>query len=951
MLFRQVLVLFFLAGITAAAAPVPACTAFALLAWADRRAWRPAGFGAALACALAGWIAGELAEPPPAPEPPAWLHEIMERRAVVRVRGDVVSVSGLADQRLRIVLADVRPAGSDPIDSAPDLLPALPGRLAWTWERPEGRRPLAGQTLEVTLRIRPARGFRNDGGWDSERYWRRRGVLFQAWSRGNDGDLRISESRAKTGEALRERLRAAVVAVFAPSLSGSLSQAPFSAGGEVRSPDPAPDAAPDRGWTLLPALLFGDRFHLRTPDVERMSSAGLAHSMALSGQHLAVVGLVSFVIVALIGRVRPESFLHVPAPRLAALCALPPAAIYLWLGGAPASLVRAGLMLAFWAFFLWRDRSAAFPDALVAALACMILAAPLTVHDVGAQLSFSAVAGIALIVPLALRVGRPEGEAPRAHSQFRRIVARTGRGLRLLLVCSVAAQTATWPLVMATFGHSTWWFPLNLIWLPALGFLVLPLAFLGLICLTLACPVAVCRAVPGLDILHAGLNTLGAAALKLAAWPCDLLFRGLERLESDWGMSVAWGLRPHWTAVLGFAALFAGLALLARDRLPDRDRVGAPGVPAPASAPASVGASGHMLGRMSGRADGLREHVRNVTRSPAGRLILAAVPLLLIGPCLRVWAERAPEVSLRVFDVGQSQAVLLEWPDRGRRGRALVDGGGFFSDRFDSGRDIIAPLLTANRLPELDWLILSHPDRDHLKGLLFFAAHFSVRGAYTAGFAADSDPDRSPAGTRGEPTGGAASHAEARTAIQTAGRIAGGATGDPDGKASQPLSLYARFTRILDARGIPRHTLHAGARIALAPERCPELFLEVLAPAKGEKAAGNNGLVLRLVNRGKGLALLPGDAEAGYLRRMLRRLPPEALRAEVLVLPHHGSAGSFLPALYDAERPRVAVVSAGMGNAYRLPADKVRNELAGRGLPLHVTAEHGAFARTWNADF
>ena len=121
MLFRQVLVLFFLAGITAAAAPVPACTAFALLAWADRRAWRPAGFGAALACALAGWIAGELAEPPPAPEPPAWLHEIMERRAVVRVRGDVVSVSGLADQRLRIVLADERPAGSDPVDSAPDL--------------------------------------------------------------------------------------------------------------------------------------------------------------------------------------------------------------------------------------------------------------------------------------------------------------------------------------------------------------------------------------------------------------------------------------------------------------------------------------------------------------------------------------------------------------------------------------------------------------------------------------------------------------------------------------------------------------------------------------------------------------------------------------------------------------------------------------------------------------
>lgn len=963
MLFRQVLVLFFLAGITAAAAPAPGCAAFTLLAWADSRAWRPAGFGAALLCALAGWIAGGLAEPPPAPEAPAWQRRNLEDRKAVRVRGEVVSVSGLADRRLRIVLAEVRPVGSDPLDSAsassdtagcpggsdPDLFAALPGRLAWTWDWPEGRRPLAGQTLEVTLRIRPARGFRNDGGWDSERYWRRRGVLFQAWSRGSDGDPRIDGSRAKPGEALRERLRAAVVAVFAApsSASGSLSQASFPAGGESRSPDPAIDAAPDRGWTLLPALLFGDRFHLRTPDVERMVSAGLAHSMALSGQHLAVVGLVSLAIVALIGRLRPEAFLHVPASRLAALCALPPAAIYLWLGGAPVSLVRAGLMLAFWAFFLWRDRPAAFPDALMAALTCMILADPLTAHDVGAQLSFSAVAGIALIAPLASGIGRPAGEARRPRSRFGRIVARTWRGLRLLLVCSVAAQLATWPLVMTTFGHFTWWFPLNLIWLPALGFWVLPLAFFGLICLAPACSVSG-AAVPG-------LNTVGAAALKLAAWPCDLLFRGLERLESDWGMSVVWGLRPHWSVVLGLAALFVGLALLARDRLPRKERAGAPLLPVPASA----GAPDRMLGRMSGssfdpssgptsgracsRPGGLREHVRNAARSPAGRLILAAVPLLLIGPCLRLWAERAPEVTLRVFDVGQSQAVLLEWPDKGRRGRALVDGGGFFSNRFDSGRDIIAPLLTANRPAALDWLILSHPDRDHLKGLLFFAAHFAVRGACTADFDGDSAPGRSASGAMGGTTDGAAARTEARTAASAAAV--------PHRASGRPRPLYARFTDILETRGIPRHTLHAGDRIALAPERCPELFLEVLAPAKGERAEGNNGLVLRLVNRGKGLALLPGDAEAACLRRILRRLPPEAFRADVLVLPHHGSAGSFLPALYDAARPRVAVASAGMVNAYRLPADRVRQELARRGIPLHVTAEDGEFSRRWNADF
>ena len=37
------------------------------------------------------------------------------------------------------------------------------------------------------------------------------------------------------------------------------------------------------------------------------------------------------------------------------------------------------------------------------------------------------------------------------------------------------------PLVLDAFGRSTLWFPINLLWLPALGFIVLPLSFLGLI--------------------------------------------------------------------------------------------------------------------------------------------------------------------------------------------------------------------------------------------------------------------------------------------------------------------------------------------------------------------------------------------------------------------------------------------------------------------------------------
>ncbi|MFR1533701.1 MAG: hypothetical protein ACLSTO_08790 [Bilophila wadsworthia] len=61
------------------------------------------------------------------------------------------------------------------------------------------------------------------------------------------------------------------------------------------------------------------------------------------------------------------------------------------------------------------------------------------------------------------------------------------------------------------------------------------------------------------------------------------------------------------------------------------------------------------------------------------------------------------------------------------------------------------------------------------------------------------------------------------------------------------------------------------------------LALEVLAPAPGVTPSGNDGLVFRLVLNGYGLALLPGDAEAPYLRALLRS--GADLSADVLVLP------------------------------------------------------------------
>lgn len=115
--------------------------------------------------------------------------------------------------------------------------------------------------------------------------------------------------------------------------------------------------------------------------------------------------------------------------------------------------------------------------------------------------------------------------------------------------------------------------------------------------------------------------------------------------------------------------------------------------------------------------------------------------------------------------------------------------------------------------------------------------------------------------------------------------------------------LSEAFTAILASRGIPPSYLGAGNVLPLADG----LALEVLAPAPGVTPSGNDGLVFRLVLNGHGLALLPGDAEAPYLRALLRS--GADLSADVLVLPHHGSAGSLVPALYGAVSPKLAIAS------------------------------------------
>ncbi|MEP6792066.1 MAG: DNA internalization-related competence protein ComEC/Rec2, partial [Ramlibacter sp.] len=99
---------------------------------------------------------------------------------------------------------------------------------------------------------------------------------------------------------------------------------------------------------------------------------------------------------------------------------------------------------------------------------------------------------------------------------------------------------------------------------------------------------------------------------------------------------------------------------------------------------------------------------------------------------------------------------------------------------------------------------------------------------------------------------------------------------------------------------------------------------EVLQPLAQDYETRNKSnamsCVLRIAN-GRQTALLVGDIEQPQEARLVAA--SAALKADVLLVPHHGSKTSSSEAFLDAVRPRIAIVQAGYRNRFGHPAEPV----------------------------
>jgi competence protein ComEC len=96
----------------------------------------------------------------------------------------------------------------------------------------------------------------------------------------------------------------------------------------------------------------------------------------------------------------------------------------------------------------------------------------------------------------------------------------------------------------------------------------------------------------------------------------------------------------------------------------------------------------------------------------------------------------------------------------------------------------------------------------------------------------------------------------------------------------------------------------------------------ILSPAQPGSGSDNNGSCVLKIESAQGAVLLPGDIEAEAESQLVKTYG-KALRADVLIAPHHGSKTSSTAAFLQAVKPRYVLIPAGYRNQFGHPHPEV----------------------------
>ena len=280
-------------------------------------------------------------------------------------------------------------------------------------------------------------------------------------------------------------------------------------------------------------------------------------------------------------------------------------------------------------------------------------------------------------------------------------------------------------------------------------------------------------------------------------------------------------------------------------------------------------------------------------RFPIGIIIFVFIALSFFSSGQIVSKEETDELEVVFLDVGQGDSTLINTPG-GKH--ILIDGGigeGSFGSE-DQGKKTILPYLRSHGINRLDTVVGTHPDFDHIGGLvsLIRAKNLTVDVFLDPGVAHPS---------RG--------YLDLLKAVKER----------PEIKYRQP-----RAGDILDWGD--------------------EVNVEVVSPPYLLNDNNESSIVIKLTY-GEVSFLFTGDA-AGTAEKLMIGKYSYRLRSIILKAGHHGSKHSSTEEFLRKVRPEVAIFSCGKNNKYNHPHEETVERLKKIGAKMYRTDEQGTITIT-----
>jgi len=238
-------------------------------------------------------------------------------------------------------------------------------------------------------------------------------------------------------------------------------------------------------------------------------------------------------------------------------------------------------------------------------------------------------------------------------------------------------------------------------------------------------------------------------------------------------------------------------------------------------------------------------------------------------------------LELAFFDVGQGDAIFFQTP---QGHQVLIDGG--------------PDALVLSRLGEvmpfwdktLDLVVLTHPDADHITGLVGVLLRYEVENVLWTGRRKDT-------------------------------------------------KAFAAFKKALLKEGAREIIAREGQRIIF---KGSDAVLEILYPFEGtdvSKGVSNETSIIARLVKGKHRVLLTGDTTKKIEKKLVEQ--GTNLKADILKIAHHGSKTSSSDMFLKAVEAETAVISVAKDNRYGHPSEETLVNLAGYGIQVQRTDIRG----------